>query len=183
MAAEADVLLSLPADLREDLKEPLGPIHRDLASLLEDLARPLITVGDVVSYHCEEAGHRPDLAIIDGRTKRSAVDPEIEQTLATREVERIDASNPAGTITASLLEAIAAGLETDEAAQVVVDGEEDLAALPAILLAPSGANVLYGQPDEGVVQVAVTSMARTRAREFLFAMEGDHDRVAAMLAS
>jgi uncharacterized protein (UPF0218 family) len=38
---------------------------------------------------------------------------------------------------------------------IVVAGEEDLLALPAILLAPLGAIVLYGQWDRGAILVKV----------------------------
>ncbi len=38
----------------------------------------------------------------------------------------------------------------------MVDGEEDLATLPAILYAPLGSAVVYGQPNEGSVLVMVT---------------------------
>ena len=34
---------------------------------------------------------------------------------------------------------------------ILVDGEEDLAAIPCILMAPPGSLVLYGQPGEGLV--------------------------------
>ena len=39
---------------------------------------------------------------------------------------------------------------------LVVDGEEDLLALPAIAYVPLGNVVFYGQPQEGLVQVIVT---------------------------
>jgi len=38
----------------------------------------------------------------------------------------------------------------------VIKGEEDLLTLPAILLAPLGAIVIYGQKDVGAVVVEVT---------------------------
>ena len=41
--------------------------------------------------------------------------------------------------------------------KIVVEGEEDLATLPAILYAPPGSVVVYGQPDEGSVLVKVNS--------------------------
>jgi len=47
-------------------------------------------------------------------------------------------------------------LAGDERIKIVVDGEEDLATLPAILYAPLGSAVVYGQPNEGSVLVEVT---------------------------
>lgn len=39
---------------------------------------------------------------------------------------------------------------------LLVDGEEDLLALPAIVHAPIGGVVYYGQPQQGLVEVMVT---------------------------
>ena len=47
-------------------------------------------------------------------------------------------------------------LDDRENVTIVIDGEEDLLALPAILLAPLKSMVLYGQMDLGVVLVEVT---------------------------
>jgi len=39
--------------------------------------------------------------------------------------------------------------------------------------APDGASVVYGQPGEGMVRVAVTPESRTEARELFEALDGD----------
>jgi hypothetical protein len=62
-----------------------------------------------------------------------------------------------------------------------VDGEEDLATLPAILATPVGGSVVYGQPDEGMVLVAVTPAARREARSLLGRMDGDPEAALALL--
>ncbi len=58
---------------------------------------------------------------------------------------------------------------------IEVTGEEDLAALPAIVAAPDGASVVYGQPGDGMVRVAVTPASRAEARELFEALDGDVD--------
>lgn len=181
MSSEPDVVLELPKTLREDLKEPLGPVETDIETVLADANDPVIAVGDVVSYHCERVGRSPDVAVIDGRTKRTDVDTDIEETLAAVDVDRLHAENPAATLTISLLEALVDAIERPDPVQLVVDGEEDLVALPAILAAPKNASVLYGQPGEGVVHVRADAEARTRARVLLEAMDGDHERVFSLI--
>ncbi len=173
MSTDPEVLLRLPNDLRGELKEPLGPIHEDLGPWYDELDGTVVAVGDVVSYHCEAAGRPADVAIIDGRTKRSAVDPDIEDALAAPDRSTRHAINPAAAITRSLLEALTEAIERDEPVQIVVEGEEDLATLPAALALPDGAHVLYGQPDEGVVHVEVDETVRARTRSLLEAMDGD----------
>ena len=179
--AADDVLVRLPEEHREAFKEPLGPIATDPARVLDRVEGPLLAVGDVVTYHFERAGRSPDVAFVDGQTKRTAVDPEIERTLADSAVPTLDASNPPGTLTATLLTAIHEALDRGEPVRIDVDGEEDLATIPAILLAPIGASVVYGQPDRGMVHVAVTHASKRRARELLGLLEGDHDRLGSLL--
>ncbi|MFC6769315.1 DUF359 domain-containing protein, partial [Natrinema soli] len=74
-------------------------------------------------------------------------------------------------------------LSTDEPTTILVDGEEDLVALPAIVAAPEGASVVYGQPDEGMVHVNVTDDHRTEMRDLLERFEGDTERFWKLLGS
>lgn len=182
MAESADVIASLPEKHREAFKEPLGPLHTDEEALFSQLEGQIITVGDVVSYHAECTGRTPDVAIIDGRTKREAVDPTIEARLAASDAESLSAVNPPGTLTVSLIERLRIALERDTPIQLSVDGEEDLAVLPAIMLAPVGSHIIYGQPDKGMVLITVDEQARDAARALLAKLDGDLAHVWALLA-
>ncbi|EMA09430.1 hypothetical protein SAMN05443574_107111 [Haloarcula vallismortis] len=171
------VVLELPSDLRHELKEPLGEIYTDTAALLADAGDPIIAVGDMVTYHLIEAGRVPDLALVDERTKRSAVDADVAATINGFDRTRAVA-NPAATLTAELLAALREGIDNDETTLLDVEGEEDLATLPAVLAAPAGASVVYGQPDEGMVLADCGEAARDRdrVRSLLERMDGDTER-------
>ena len=171
-------LLSLTTALRDDLKEPFGPIETDVETLLERAGRPIVAVGDVVTYHLRQAGHRPAVAVVGGRTKRSEVDDAI-RAVVTQGVTT-EVVNPPATITESLVDALCTAISTDEPTTILVDGEEDLATLPALLAAPEGASVVYGQPDEGMVLVTVTDDVRKEVRALLERFDGDHERVVSM---
>ncbi|SFR30603.1 GTP-dependent dephospho-CoA kinase family protein [Halorubrum sodomense] len=186
MTDAPDPLVTLPESLRDAFKEPLGPVTTDAAALLDGVDETrerhgspeegppqLIAVGDVVTYHLREAGRVPDVALVDGKTEREAVREEIETALAATEERRIPVGNPAAALSAALLGALAEALATDEPVTIEVAGEEDLAALPAMLAAPLGSTVVYGQPGEGMVRVAVTSEARRRARDLFEGLAGD----------
>ncbi|ELY92755.1 hypothetical protein C483_07302 [Natrialba hulunbeirensis JCM 10989] len=176
---EYDQLLVLPDDLRHELKEPMGPIETDAEQLLESVDGPLIAVGDVVTYHLLQAGRVPDVAFVDERTKRDAVDEEIRDAVATEPTH--EAVNPPAELSGDVIRALREGLDDEEPATVLVDGEEDLVAVPAIAAAPAGASVVYGQPDEGMVHVRVTSEHRTEMRELLERFDGDVERLWALL--
>ena len=180
--ADADVLLSLPRALRAEMKEPLGPIYTDVTRLLADAGEPIVTVGDVVTYHLLRAGHRPDVALVDGKTKREAVDDAVWDAIDGFD-RRVEVANPPATLSASLLAELRAALDRAGSGTtvVVVEGEEDLAALPAVLAAPDGASTIYGQPGEGMVLAGTTPDRRAVVRDLLERMDGDADRAFGVL--
>ena len=63
----------------------------------------------------------------------------------------------------------------EKPARVLIDGEEDLLAIPAIEAAPLGSALYYGQPGEGVVVVTVDERARASAKRIMAAMKKETD--------
>jgi len=163
----------------------MGPVTTDAEAVITAAAKtrdrygtpdaPLIAVGDVVTAHLLSAGMTPAVAVVDGQTERRAVDTTVEETVAAGDGRRVEATNPAGTLTESLLRALASAIDDPDPVQIRVNGEEDLAAVPAILAAPTGSTVVYGQPGEGMVHVAVTpeATAATARRFDRFEGEGE----------
>ena len=166
--------------MRGELKEPLGPVFTDTERLLAAVEGPLVAVGDIVTYHFEQAGVTPDVAVVDGLTKRETVDAEIRAAVPD-DADRITVENPAGTLSADLLTALRHALDSEAETVIAVDGEEDLVALPAILAAPLGASVVYGQPDEGMVHVTVTEEIRAEMADLLGRMDGNVSRLTEIL--
>ena len=54
---------------------------------------------------------------------------------------------------------------------IVVDGEEDLLALIAVLYAPENSIVVYGQPYTGVVIIKVTPEKKEQVKALLNSMK------------
>ncbi len=103
-------------------------------AVAEDFDAPrLIAVGDVVYESLASAGAEVWAAIVDGTTRRGA---------ARFERRGARVRNPPGRITAEAWSAVAEVVA--RGGTVVVDGEEDLLAIPAILEAPIDSTVLYG---------------------------------------
>ena len=172
------VLVTLPAEMRGELKEPMGPIFTDAERLLSEVGDPLVAVGDVVTYHLERAGTVPDVAVVDGLTKREEVEDRVAEGVARLggETREVHVENPAGAVSRELARALKEAIVDPEPTLLVVEGEEDLVALPAIVAAPLGASVVYGQPDEGMVHVKVTDDHRAETRELLERFDGDTER-------
>lgn len=157
----------LPDDLRDELKKPLGPVVQ--GSFDEHLGDgPLATVGDVVTASALKQGLGPQVMVVDGVTERTKDHPGITTDLP---LTRFTVNNPAARITTALWHAIAQAYAAHDHALIEVDGEEDLATLPAIVHAPPGASVVYGQPGEGAVIVTVDQTTRRRALQLLAQME------------
>lgn len=178
--SSVETVVELPERLRGELKEPLGPLFTDAENLLARVDGPLIAVGDVVTYHLVTAGVTPDVALVDGKTKREAADQQVRDA-ASGWGKRKSVRSPAATLSAELLTALGEAIRRDEETVLFVEGEEDLAVLPALLAAPDGASIVYGQPDEGMVHVVVGPETKQRARELLQAMEGNYERLCTLL--
>ena len=178
-------MLRLPDSLRNGFKEPFGPVYTETDALLaavdeaaaETTSSPsdasLIAVGDVVTHHLLQAGRQPDLAVVDGKTEREAVGEAVAATLAERSGSTRQVSNPPAELSEALLIALREAIAATEPVMITVDGEEDLATLPAILAAPRGSSVIYGQPGEGMVHVAVTEAQTAEALRLLGEFDGD----------
>ena len=181
-------MLRLPESLRDAFKQPFGPVYTDTDELLAavdataaDVSAtdatgdepPLIAVGDVVTHHLLSAGRQPAVAVVDGKTEREALATDTAATLADPAAATHEVENPPGALSRALLSAVAEAIASPEPVRLVVDGEEDLATLPAIVAAPRGASVVYGQPGDGMVHVAVTDAATDEARSLLGQFDGD----------
>ncbi|MDG6220690.1 MAG: DUF359 domain-containing protein [Candidatus Thermoplasmatota archaeon] len=161
----------LPENLRERLKEPIGPVMtgKELAEVMSSAER-LITVGDVVTGFALENGITPHLSLVDRKTRRE---------------ENLDApcgdwdreawvSNPPGMISdilVTLIEIATRSMGRGKKTLVMVDGEEDMASLPCISLAPEGTTVIYGLPDVGAAVVVVSDETRKIAEDIIHLME------------
>jgi hypothetical protein len=173
-------MLRLPKSLRSEFKEPFGPVYTDADDLLAEVDGPLVAVGDVVTAHLLRAGKTPDVAVVDGRTKRESVSAEtaaaLDELPSGTAVE-----NPAGELSESILRALTEAIDAPGPQVLDVDGEEDLVTLPAVVAAPDGASVVYGQPDVGMVRIRVTPESRETMRGLLRRFDGDADAALAML--
>ena len=160
-----------------ELKTPMGVLYKGPESTPEvavyaaldemDLASSLlVAVGDVTVNTLLSVGVTPDIAVIDGQTKREALD-ESSQVDVSLFDHVLHAVNPPGQLTPSLFNALSVAIGTNEPTVVVVEGEEDLAPLFVHLLAPVHAFVLYGQPREGVVVQNSRLNTKHRCRRLL----------------
>jgi len=166
---------TLTQRLRVFFKEPFGVLilgtpEQTMKLLLEKAAKEkppaIIAVGDVVNQNLHAFNIHPLLSIVDGKSLRDQPMP--EQATADKVMH---VKNPQGTITEESVAAVKAALESGVHTHIVVDGEEDLLVLPAILYAPENAFIVYGQPYVGIVVAKATKIRKEQVKEFLKEMK------------
>jgi uncharacterized protein (UPF0218 family) len=140
---------------------------KKLGELLErEKPSKIISVGDIISESMAKRGISPQVMIVDNRVMRDPITPiflEADQTLHLK--------NPPGTLTDQAWSVMGEALSQPQRTKVVVDGEEDLLTLVAVLCAPENSLVVYGQPREGIVVVRVTEQTKRMIRRIVEAME------------
>ncbi len=161
----------LPENMRQKLQTPLGTTTTnldELASIFPPSAT-IISVGDIVSIDLIKSGYHPVICIIDHRTRRRNLDPKGITKYFPQSHHTL--SNPPGAINAKIGELLLAALSSfqeNKVTQVIaVEGEEDLLALPALLLAPLDSYVVYGQYNVGMCLVKVTEEIKYLAKNLL----------------
>lgn len=167
-------LLVLPDDLRSELKSPLGKLCKGngvecIKAMSQELnaAKKIAAVGDMTAFYLLESSIIPDLTVVDNKTKRMPAPDHVQHRLEYDSYKTIKVKNPAATLNPKMIELIKDSLAGVEHIKIVVDGEEDLATLPAILYAPIGSVVVYGQPNEGSVLVEVTQDKKEQIKDLM----------------
>ncbi|MDD5503112.1 MAG: DUF359 domain-containing protein [Candidatus Thermoplasmatota archaeon] len=166
------VIYRMPDQLRASLAEPIGPIieARDAAPYLRG-AKAIISVGDVVTANLYKYGFVPDVAIVDYKTKRN-ITVDFKNWRDGRRIVKV--ANPQSTITQEMQNAISeAYAHLPQKTLIEVDGEEDLAALACINLAPGTYIIVYGMPDKGMTVVTPGENEKKRVAEILAEMKAE----------
>ncbi len=165
----------MPEILDDELKQPMGILHQGpednpaiaMNSALNSIPEntQIVAVGDVTVLAMQEAERTPWISVIDGKTQRKAWD-KVDQ-IRMNEQQIIHVQNPAGMLTPSLMQGCFEATNNSDSVIIQVEGEEDLAPIPLILMMPLDSVLIYGQPNEGLVVRTVDLEAKRRARRFL----------------
>jgi uncharacterized protein (UPF0218 family) len=152
----------------ELLKKPFGTLVADkdvtksrISSMLKG-AKKVIAVGDATTERLISFGITPDIAVVDGKERRSN-----RKYPDNYDAKQVRCANPAGSISKEAVDILQDALRSETAVRVLIDGEEDLLALPLFAMAPEGSIVLYGQPLEGMVVVKITAAKRKQAKDLM----------------
>lgn len=163
--------MRLPEQHRHLFADPIGDLlHEDdvdvnrIVGIVDGVAA-VVTVGDRTTEKILTYGITPDIQIVDGMEQRG------RRTPPGGKIRTISCANPPAHITGEAVSAIISAYATDVPTRILVSGEEDLLLVPALVHAPDGAVLMYGQPGEGIVVVRADETSRERARLLMSMME------------
>ena len=160
----------LPNNLRDFLKEPMGKLvnEKELLNLLKN-EKFIVSIGDIVTYTILKNHIEPVFCVVDYKTRRGECLPEIVELIKSFGKKSIIINNPPGVISDDLWKVIELAYENLEigSLRIEVEGEDDLASLAAIFLAPTDVTIIYGLPDKGVLVVRPTSENKKKVKEIL----------------
>ncbi|HIH70058.1 GTP-dependent dephospho-CoA kinase family protein [Methermicoccus shengliensis] len=167
-----EVIATLKESQKPVLRKPMGSLHGDDVSVVESTrgCSQLVCVGDIITYRVLREGLVPKLSIVDGRSCRRAVSSEVLMGTQHPSFRTVELSNPSGTLTRELVLAVRDALTSPHRTRIFINGEEDLAVLPVVMLAPHTTGVLYGQPRKGYVVLRVRSNIKQKVGAILDTM-------------
>ncbi len=167
----------LPQHLRPKYKELLGkllenPKKGELLAAVKNRTC-VVCIGDMVTYTMITNDIHVDMTVVDYFTCR-------EEFAHADAIRRMDADrkkvrNAPGTISDEAFETVKEGMKMtfprERPLLIEVDGEEDLLLMPAVLYAPKGSVLLYGEPNAGIVAVYPDDELKRKMLDFLGMME------------
>jgi len=150
-------MLKVTEKLRSKLSKPFGRVYEgkgpELVKKIEEMEKAnfLVTIGDLVTLFAFQAGYRPDIAVIDYKTERKELGIEFEKEIRKHLIGYtiLKVRNPQGHITEELVTSLKKAIKERNTC-IVVEGEEDMSALPLALMLPEGSVLLYGIPSTGI---------------------------------
>lgn len=156
-------MLILKKEGRKYFKKPLGELYSSLSDVNHKIFQNhfIISIGDATTRNLLDSNITPGIGIIDNKIERKTSEHNIEYNAIT-----LTADNPPGTITDELWNTISEAFKIKSNVLIVVKGEEDLAVIPAALMADEDTIIFYGQPGEGIVVVEADKI-KNKADEIL----------------
>lgn len=153
------------------LKRPFGILIRDdevTAKTVTEIlskAQQVVAVGDTTTEKLVGFGIIPYISVTDCKEKRIVKTSKFEYPVD----KTIRFQNKPGELSEQVVrevrELVLANTNDNMKIRIriLIDGEEDLIALPFLMYSPNDWMICYGQPNEGLVIVHVTEDSRKRA--------------------
>jgi len=139
---------------------------------LKNIYNKVIAVGDVSSFFCIRNDLNPRMILYDYRIERKNIDKPRREVIDNYPGRSIKVVNPPGRITNELWQTIKEYIKSKENVKIFVDGEEDLALIPAVIESEENTIIIYGlRNGEGAGVIKVTKEVKDKFRELAKRMD------------
>jgi len=135
------------------LQKPLGNVYseKDVLKIVKGTRLNIISVGDWTTLMLLKHGVNPFISVIDYKMSRKHVSKE-DKFILDEYFSKADVCvNPVGCISSCAVMWSRAHVQVG--GRLIINGEEDLVAVPLIYYASKGTLILYGQRNEGTVVI------------------------------
>jgi len=173
----------MPDELREEFKKPWGKLLKVPKDTDFRNSSLIAAVGDETSKVLNRLGIKFQIAVIDFKIARQKRFSDIKELgFFGNEIVYKVLNNP-GSVSSALFKTVSEVLKrVEEQSQIIlIDGEDDLAVVPLILLSSLGTYIYYGQPGEahlqspqseasggqGIVKIVVDEDIKAKIRELV----------------
>ena len=157
--------IKLIESLRKNFQKPFGELLKNIDYPLRARNHLVIAVGDIATRNLNARSLGQNISVVDFKVAREKKFANIRELGFTgnENIHKVD--NPPGHITVGLFRKLAEIIKSSMQKRTIlqVNGEEDLAVLPLVLLAPLNTVIYYGQPGKGLVKVTVSEDTKNRA--------------------
>jgi len=156
--------LILPEYLRSVLQKPWGEVLKEIPQNID--SAKTIVVGDATAQKFNDKRVGQFLSIVDFLIHREVKFHQLSELgLNGQSVKKIN--NLQGIVTPELVQAIRKAFDKKTKTVILINGEDDLAVLPVLLIAPLGFSIFYGQPNTGLVQILVTEENKDKVYQLI----------------
>ncbi len=163
----------MPQNLRQEFKKAYGRIYASVSTIKKDIeGKVVVTIGDRISYSLLKNRINPKVIIIDHRETKKSISYEVLNVLDGFDGKQYKVDNPSGGVTKELWNAVKESLDSIGKSKIIVNGEEDMAFLPAVLECNDGDIILYGFFDKGFVLTEVNKDLKKKMNLLLSKFEG-----------
>ncbi len=163
----------MPQSLRSEFKKAYGRIYSSVSSIAKDVeGKAIVAIGDRIGFNLLQNKIKPKVLIIDHKENNKSISREMMNTFDKFSAKEYRVSNPSGGVTQELWDAIKEALVATGKSKIIVNGEEDMAFLPAILECNEGDIVMYGFFDKGFVLTEVNNDLKKKMKFLLSKFEG-----------
>jgi len=183
-------MLRIRCTHRNRLSKPFGRVYEgegiELVKKIEELKKSelVVTIGDLVSLYTLKVGYKPKIIVIDFKTERRNLGEVFEKEITPllKDYVIVKVKNPQGHISDELVEKLFEAVKSQKRYCIIVEGEEDLAALPLSIILPENSLILYGVPGRGIAAYTVNERDKILISRIIEEMEEvGEDKVKKML--